>query len=256
MNEKNLSGVPAHGTAVVSGAARGIGLDIARSLSASGRRVVLLDVLPEVHDAAKGLGPRAMAVQLDLTDEVAVAAAIKRVRDTCGDISVLVNNAGISGRKGDNKTPVEEMDPADWDRVIETNLTSAFLLCRACIPFMAEQQWGRIVNMSSQAARTRTERSNAHYAASKSALLGFSRALAMEVAGQGITVNCVAPGRITTPMTVQTGTAVDQAYSARAAVGHVGKPADITAAVQYLISDDAGFMTGATVDVNGGYSMN
>jgi 3-oxoacyl-[acyl-carrier protein] reductase len=169
---------------------------------------------------------------------------------------VLVNNAGITGRKGANKTPVAQTEPADWDRVMETNVTAAFLLCRACLASMQRARWGRVINMASQAARARTERANAHYAASKAALIGFSRGLALEVAGDGITVNCIAPGRITTPMTTQTGPEVDAAYAARSAVGRVGTPADITAAALFLAAEENSFITGMTLDVNGGYSMN
>ncbi len=244
---------------LVTGAARGIGLDIATALAGIGHRVMLLDRLEEVHDAARGLvsrGWEAASTTVDLADEHAISAAVEAAQRRFGDIGILVNNAGISGRKGDNKTPIDEMEVSDWNRVMDINLTAAFLMCRACLPSMAKGGWGRIVNMASQAARTRTERSNAHYAASKSALVGFSRGLAMEVAGQGITVNCIAPGRITTPMTVQTGSAVDKAYSDKSVVGKVGLPADITAAALYLTSEDTGFVTGMTLDVNGGYSMN
>jgi len=244
---------------LVTGAARGIGLEIATALAEEGHRIVLIDRLEDVHAAANKLvksGVEATSFIVDLVDETAITSTVEEARKRFGEIGILVNNAGISGRNGNNKTPVVEMELSDWDRVMQINLTAAFLMCRACLPSMAIGRWGRIINMASQAARTRTERSNAHYAASKSALVGFSRGLAMEVAAQGITVNCLAPGRISTPMTVQTGSEVDKAYSDKSAVGKVGLPEDIAAAALYLTSEDAGFVTGMTLDVNGGYSMN
>lgn len=245
--------------AVVTGAAQGLGYDIAAALASLGHRVALLDRADDVARSAATLqarGATAAAHCLDVTDEAAVQRTIAAIEEAWGDVGILVNGAGITGRKGAHKTAVVDMDPSDWRRVITTNVASAFLLCRACIPGMQRARWGRIVNIASQAARARTERSNAHYAASKSAVLGLSRGLAHEVASSGITVNCVAPGRIATPMTVQTGADVDAAYSAKSAVGRVGVPADVTAAVMYLTSEGSAFMTGATVDVNGGYSMN
>ena len=135
------------------------------------------------------------------------------------------------------------------------NFTGSFLMCKACIPAMRARKWGRIVNMASQAARTRSDATNPHYATSKAALIGFSRSLALEVAGDGITVNCVAPGRIRTEMTARMGEAADRAYAARSAVGRVGEPGDIAAAVAFLASERASFITGTTLDVNGGASM-
>lgn len=245
--------------AIVTGAAQGLGFDIASALAQLGHRVALLDRSDNVEAACASLlehGHAASAHKLDVADEADVRRTVAGIADKWGDIGILVNNAGITGRKGAHKTDIADTDPADWQRVIHTNVASTFLLCRECIPGMGRARWGRIVNMASQAARTRTERSNAHYAASKAAVLGFSRGLAHEVAPLGITVNCVAPGRISTPMTVQTGAEVDAVYSAKSAVGRVGLPADITAAVLHLVSEDSSFMTGATVDVNGGYSMN
>jgi 3-oxoacyl-[acyl-carrier protein] reductase len=241
--------------ALVTGAARGIGLGIAQALSSQGRHVVLVDANPDVHAAAARI-PAAEALLLDITDEAAIESAIEGVASRCGGIDILVNNAGISGRRGAKETPVAELAAADWERVIATNLTGSFLMCKACVPVMRRRKWGRIVNMASQAARARSDAMNAHYASSKAALIGFSRSLALEVAGDGITVNCVAPGRIRTEMTASHGEAADRVYEARSAVHRVGEPRDIAAAVAFFVSDQASYITGATLDVNGGASMN
>jgi 3-oxoacyl-[acyl-carrier protein] reductase len=241
--------------ALITGAARGIGLEIAQGLSSKGCHVVLIDTNPDVHAAAARI-PAADAFLLDITDEAAIESVIRGVASRCGSIDILVNNAGISGRRGIKETPVAELAAEDWERVIATNLTGSFLMCKACVPVMRERKWGRIVNMASQAARARSDAVNAHYATSKAALIGFSRSLALEVANEGITVNCVAPGRIRTEMTAGAGEAADRAYAVRAAVNRVGEPHDIAAAVAFLVSDQASYITGATLDVNGGASMN
>ena len=241
--------------ALVTGAAHGIGFAIAQTLAHNeGWRVVLIDASEEVHAAARRI-PQSDAFQLDISDEAAVDAVIGQVVSRHGGPDVLVNNAGISGRRGVKETLVADLATEDWDRVMAVNLTGSFMMCKACVPLMQKRKWGRIINMSSQSARTRSDAMNAHYATSKAALIGFSRSLALEVAGDGITVNCVAPGRVHTPMTALSGDPADRSYIARAAVGRVGEPADIAAAVAFLASDGAGFITGTTLDVNGGASM-
>ena len=241
--------------ALVTGAAHGIGLEIAQVLSSQeGCRVVLVDTSSDVHTAAAQI-PAADAFVLDITDEAAIESVIREVVSRCGGIDILVNNAGISGRRGIKETLVADLTAEDWERVLTVNLTGSFLMCKVCVPVMRKRKWGRIVNMASQAARARSDATNAHYATSKAALIGFSRSLAFEVAGDGITVNCVAPGRISTPMTALSGEAADRIYIARAAVDRVGLPHDIAAAVAFLASDRASFITGTTLDVNGGTSM-
>ena len=240
--------------ALITGAARGIGFEIARRLSSPGCHVVLIDSNSDVHAAAARI-PAADAFLLDITDEAAIESVLREVVSRCGSVDILVNNAGISGRRGISETLVADLATPDWERVIAVNLTGSFLMCKACIPVMRKRKWGRIVNMASQAARARSDATNAHYAASKAALIGFSRGLALEVAHENITVNCVAPGRIRTEMTAKTGEALDRVYSARAAVGRVGEPPDVAAAVVFLASDRASYITGITVDVNGGASM-
>lgn len=241
---------------LVTGAARGIGLEISRRFVELGATVVMLDRLPAVCGAATELSANgaASAIQLDLVNEEEVRVAVESVRSKHGEVSVLVNCAGISGRTRLQGTPVEETSLESWQEVIDVNLTSIFLLCRSVLPSMIKNGGGRIVNLSSIAGRGGSP-SNAHYAASKTALLGFSRGLANEVAEHSITVNCVAPGFIQTPMTEVRGQEAALAYASQAAVGRVGTTADIAEAVLYLASEECSYVTGFTLDVNGGMFM-
>jgi 3-oxoacyl-[acyl-carrier protein] reductase len=159
----------------------------------------------------------------------------------------------VNGRK----SLVEDTTYEDWTRTLAINLTGTFLMCRAVIPIMKRQRWGRIVNMSSRAGRTRSILASAHYAASKAGMLGFARIMADEVGPFGITVNSLTPTRISTPMaaTVADPGAIDRAFIAETPLGRVGVPADVSAAVAYLVSDEAGFITGAILDITGGQFM-
>ena len=148
---------------------------------------------------------------------------------------------------------MEETDVDEWQRVIAVNLTGTFLLCRAALPLMKRGGWGRIVNFSSQGGRMRSLLSGAHYAASKAGLIGFTRVLAGQVGGYGITANCIAPGRIDTEQSRSFGD-VDT-YLTQLPVGRFGEAADIAAGVEYLVSDGAGFVTGTVLDINGGFFM-
>jgi 3-oxoacyl-[acyl-carrier protein] reductase len=200
----------------------------------------------------KDSGWSAKAVVLDITREKAVARAIAALMKRHGRVDVLVNNAGISPKHAGLKLPAERTPLAEWQRVLDINLTGAFLMSRAVIPCMRAGGWGRIVNMASQAGRTGSGMAGAHYSASKAGLIGFSRTLALEVADEGITVNCIAPGMVESELTAVQPAAVRRLYASRMPMRRYGKPAEIAATAAFLASDEARFITGATIDVNGG----
>jgi 3-oxoacyl-[acyl-carrier protein] reductase len=244
--------------ALVTGAARGIGLGIAERLARDGAHVVIADVLPEAGEGAAELARQGLSAQAmvgDVSDEAWTRDVAARLAAEHGGVDMLVNNAGISPKRDGRKVLVRDMALAEWNAVMAVNLTGAFLLCRECVPGMQERGWGRVVNISSQAGRTRTDIAGAAYAASKAGLIGFSRVLASEVGTSGVTVNCIAPGRIESPMQAVAGEAATRDYVSRIPVGRIGTAADIAATVAFLASEEAGFITGATIDVNGGFFM-
>ncbi|WP_342641757.1 SDR family NAD(P)-dependent oxidoreductase [Rhodoligotrophos ferricapiens] len=244
--------------ALVTGAARGIGLSIAERLAKEGACTVLVDVIAELDQAVSRLrsaGLNVHAARTDISREDEVKALVADVVARHGSLDILVNNAGISPKHDGRKALVEDTALDEWQAVLAVNLTGPFLLCRHAVPLMRKRGWGRIINMSSQAGRTRSQIAGSHYAASKAGLIGFSRTLAAEVGPAGITVNCIAPGRIETPMAAMAGADVNRAYVTQIPVARIGTPDDIAAAVAFLASDEAGFITGATIDVNGGHFM-
>lgn len=244
--------------ALVTGAAGGIGLGIAERLAMQGAIVLITDVAAHLADSAAALrekGHRVNAVPGDVTDEAWCGEVVARARRDHGSLDILVNNAGISPKRDGRKIPVRDTDLAEWNRVLAVNLTGAFLLCRAATPAMQERGFGRVVNIASQAARTRADIAGAAYAASKSGMIGLSRVLASEVGRDGVTVNCIAPGRIESPMAAVAGADANREYVQRIPVGRIGTADDIAATVAFLASEEAGFITGATLDVNGGFFM-
>jgi len=245
--------------ALVTGAARGIGAAIAARLAEDGHPVVLADVLDEVEETAAALradGYEARAIRLDVSEEAEVAALPRLLGDDWwGRLGVLVNNAGISPKAEGRARRVRDMPAAEWRRVLEVNLTGAFLVSRACIPPLAARRWGRIVMIASQAARTKSRIAGAHYAASKSGLLGLARSLAVELGPEGVTVNSVAPGRIDTPMARGAASATNAAFLADIPLGRAGSPEEVAAVVAFLASDAASYLNGATIDVGGGSFM-
>jgi 3-oxoacyl-[acyl-carrier protein] reductase len=250
---------PPDRVALVTGAARGIGAAIAATLATAGHRVVLADVLDEVEATAASLreaGRDARAIRLDVADEARVAELPALLGDWWDRLGVVVNNAGISPKKEDGRARrVREMPVEEWRRVLEVNLTGAFLVSRACIPPMAARRWGRVVMIASQAARTKSRIAGAHYAASKSGLLGLARRLAVELGPEGVTVNSVAPGRIDTPMARGSASAVNDAFLADIPLGRAGSPEEVAAVVAFLCSEAASYLNGATIDVGGGSFM-
>jgi 3-oxoacyl-[acyl-carrier protein] reductase len=242
----NLSGK----TALVTGATGGIGGSIARALHAQGATVALSGTRKEVLDQlAAELGERAFVVPADLSNAESVEALVPAAEAAMGSVDILVNNAGLT-RDG----LFMRMKDEDWDLVLRVNLDAAFRLSRAAIRGMMKKRWGRIVTITSVVGTTGNA-GQANYAASKAALVGMSKALAAEVASRNVTVNCVAPGFIATPMTDVLNDKQREAILGTIPAGRLGAPDDIGAAVVYLASEEAGYMTGQTLHVNGGMAM-
>ncbi len=245
--------------ALVTGAARGIGAAVAAKLAALGHPVVLADVIGEVEETAAALraaGHQARAIHLDVADEAAVAGLPAALGEWWDSLGVVVNNAGISPKGPDGRArKVREMPAEEWRRVLAVNLTGAFLVSQACIPPLRARRWGRIIMMTSQAARAKSQIAGAHYAAAKTGLMGFARSLATELGPDGITVNSIAPGRIDTPMARGAAAGANEAFAANIPLGRVGTPEDVADVAAFLASDAAGYLTGATLDVGGGSFM-
>jgi 3-oxoacyl-[acyl-carrier protein] reductase len=240
--------------ALVTGAARGIGRAIGRALAAQGAIVAITfrtqaeQAVAAVRDI-EGEGGCAAAFQLDVRDGVRVKEVVEEIRERWGAVAVLVNNAGIVR---DNY--LRFMAQAEWDDVLETNLTGAFLCAKTVLAGMQRLKWGRIINISSDAAFTGDVR-RANYAAAKAGLLGLTRALAREVAGQGITVNALCPGIIATELTADMEEARRDGLLRGIPAGHFGAPDDVAAIAAFLASPQAGYITGQAISVDGGLHM-
>lgn len=247
--------------ALVTGSNQGIGYAIAERLAADGMRVVLNGQrAAAVAEAAKKVaatGADATGIAADVSSEQAVARLFEEIQSRYGRLDVVVNNAGIAPRIEGRSARVEDTPLEYWQRTIAVNLTGAFLVSRAALSLMKARRWGRIINISSQSGRMYTGFGSAYYAASKAGLIGFSRVLAGEVGEYGITVNCVSPGRIKTAMAATFANAdrVDQQYIDRTPLRKVGYPNDVAGAVSFLASDAASFITGAVLDITGGFFM-
>jgi 3-oxoacyl-[acyl-carrier protein] reductase len=244
--------------AVITGGASGIGLAIAQRLARDGATVAIVSRDRTKHDAAITSirivqdSARVACYRADVSREPELVAALEQARKDLGPIGILINNAGISPKHDGHKAPVRSMRSDEWRVVLDTNLTAAFVAARACITDFEALRWGRIVLISSVAGRARSDLAGAHYAAAKAGLIGLSRILAAELAPLGVTVNCVAPGQIITPMTDERANAE---YLPKIPVGRLGVPDDVAAAVAYLTSDEAAFVTGAVLDITGGSFM-
>jgi 3-oxoacyl-[acyl-carrier protein] reductase len=244
--------------ALITGAARGIGAGIAKRLAEAGHPVVLSDVIGEVEATAKALreaGHQARAIHLDVANEAEVTKLPALIGADWARLGVVVNNAGISPKHEGRRRLVAEMPPAEWRRVLDVNLTGAFLVSQSCIGPLRARGWGRIIMITSQAARTKSMIAGAHYAASKTGLMGFARSLAGELGPYGITVNSIAPGRIETPMSMGAAADANEAFLANVPVGRVGTPLDVGEVACFLASDAASYLNGTTIDVGGGSFM-
>jgi 3-oxoacyl-[acyl-carrier protein] reductase len=239
--------------ALVTGASQGIGRACALALAQSGATVALAArneaKLAEVVAEIEAAGGKAAAFALDVSSEESIKNGAKAVLAQFGKVEILVNNAGIT-RDG----LLMRMKRADWDEVIGTNLTGAFLLTQALVPAMMKNRWGRIINISSVVGRT-GQAGQANYAASKAGLIGFTRSLARELASRGITANAIAPGYIETPMTEVLNEQQRTAMMAAIPLARPGRPEDIAQSVVFLASEAAGYITGHVLDVNGGMFM-
>jgi NAD(P)-dependent dehydrogenase (short-subunit alcohol dehydrogenase family) len=240
--------------AVVTGAASGMGLAIGKRLAANGRRVALLDLDGDGAERAaaeiRESGAQAIAATVDIADRAAVETALAHVRSELGPVDIMVTSAGL-----DQFSPFTDITIEMWDRMIAVNLTGTFHCLQAAVPDMLAGGWGRIVTISSSSAQSGAPRM-AHYVASKGGVIGMTKALAVELGPHGITVNTIPPGAIETPMTSRAEASGNlpgaDVIAKMIPVRRMGTPEDIAAACAFLCSEDAGYITGQQINLNGG----
>ncbi len=242
-------------TALVTGAGGDIGRAVALSLSADGTVVVVADIDDDgakiTAEAIHQVGGEARAAHLDVADSNSVRSLVAEIDRDLTPVTILVNCAGNL-----RPTPVVDMAEAEWDSIVDVNLKGTFLCSQAVVPGMQRRGWGRIVNMSSTAGKNISTVGGAHYTAAKAGVLGFTRHLASEVAGDGITVNAVCPGLIETQMIHATISQERmEEYAASFPIARLGRPEEVAAVVRFLVSQDAAYITGAAIDINGGDLM-
>ncbi len=237
--------------ALVTGASRGIGRAIAYELAKEGADVIINfrgseDKAKELAQEIEKLGKKAYLAKFDVSDFEEVKKNIKKIEDNIGNINILVNNAGIT-----RDTLFLRMKEDDWDKVLKTNLYSVFYVTQAVLPMMIKERWGRIINISSVVAFTGNP-GQTNYAAAKAGIIGFTKALALEVAGRNITVNVVAPGYIETDMTANLPDKVKNAFIEGIPLKRPGTPEEVAYLVSFLASEKANYITGCVFHINGG----
>lgn len=236
--------------ALVTGASGGIGGAIAERLAQQGAEVVITGRKPDpLYALAEKIGAKAHVIVSALDDSEKAAALIAQADEAMGGVDILVNNAGFT-----RDTLSMRMTDGDWDAVIQVNLTACFQLCRAAMRGMMKRRWGRMINISSVVGVTGNP-GQANYVASKAGMIGMTKSIAAELASRNITANCIAPGFIATPMTDALTDDQKAAINAKIPAGRMGTPDDIAHAVVYLASEEAAYMTGQTLHVNGGMAM-
>ena len=240
-------------TAFITGASRGIGRACAVALSDAGARVAVaarnIDQIAELAGQLRAQGREAFSVPIDLSSADSVKEALAKTAKDFGPITILVNNAGIT-----KDGLAMRMKKEDWDSVIATNLTGAFLAIQQVLPAMMRERWGRIVNISSVVGESGNP-GQANYVASKAGLIGLTKAIAQEMGSRNITVNAVAPGYVETDMTQGLSQELKDRMLEHIPLKRIGRPEDVAAAVRFLAGEEAGYITGHVLDVNGGLYM-
>lgn len=240
-------------TALITGSARGIGKAIAERLASQGARIIISDVMMDAAEKTvqefKDKGYEAFAIKADVSNSDDVKALIKEAVAKYQTLDIVVNNAGIT-----RDTLMIRMSEDDWDKVLDINLKGAFLITRASAKIMMKQRFGKIVNISSVVGQMGNA-GQSNYSASKAGLIGLTKSAARELAARGITVNAIAPGFIESEMTDKLPEEVRNEFMKATALKRFGKPEDIAAAVAFLVSDDASYITGQILAVNGGLLM-